>query len=111
MMTQTVKTKSYPVSIFIAGDITQIEAACQGYCDSEGYCVTVTPTNYIFTGGHEEGAIIGLINYGRFPAEPETILARSRKIADQLLNLVGGQESCSIQSPDSTIWLSRRDFL
>lgn len=58
---------SYPVSIFMAGDYNAAREICRAYCDEVGYCVTVTPTSYVYTGGEESGFIVGLINYPRFP--------------------------------------------
>ena len=71
-------------------------------------CVTVTETNYIYTGDEEAGVIVGFINYGRFPAEPEAIFARAYDLA---LKLIEGlkQQSTSIQAPDKTLWISFRD--
>jgi hypothetical protein len=68
----TSEAASYEVKIYIAGDITMIKHFCQHHC-AEGACVTVTPTEYVYTGGREAGAIIGLINYPRFPKTPADI--------------------------------------
>ena len=35
---------SFPVSIFIAGDIKAAKQCVREYCDETGFCVTVTPT-------------------------------------------------------------------
>jgi hypothetical protein len=43
------------------------EKICQEYVDRIGYCVTITKTRYVYKGGNEDGIIVGLINYPRFP--------------------------------------------
>lgn len=102
-----VETTSYPVQIFVAGNPWEAETICLDYCNEVGLCVTVTETNYVYTGGEETGVIVGLINYGRFPSEPEAIFARAEALA---LRLIEGlrQQSASIQAPDKTVWISFR---
>jgi hypothetical protein len=101
------ETVSYPVSIFIAGDSSKAADVCREYCDFVGLCVTITDTKYIYTGGEEEGVIVGLINYPRFPSNARTITTQASLLAHKLLDNLG-QESCTIQTPDKTIWLSNR---
>lgn len=65
----TYETKSAPTwtaTIFIAGQISEIEDEIR-YFVLRGLCVTLEPCKYIFKGGSEDGAKIGLINYPRFP--------------------------------------------
>jgi ferredoxin len=100
-------TSSYPVSIFIAGDIDKAAAICREHCDQVGLCVTVTPTKYVYTGGEEDGVIIGLINYPRFPALPRQLIEKAGTLAHKLIERME-QESCTIQAPDITIWISNR---
>jgi hypothetical protein len=103
-----VETISYPVSIFVAGSLHDARVACGAFCDRVGLCVTVTPTNYVYTHGDEPGVIVGLINYGRFPSEPAAIFARATELALHLIDALG-QQSASIQAPDKTLWVSFRD--
>lgn len=99
--------QSWPVSIFMAGDITKATEICRAYCDETGFCVTVTQTAYVYTAGQEAGFIVGLINYPRFPSEPWAITNRAISIADRLREGLG-QDSYSIQTPEKTIWRSWR---
>lgn len=105
---KTTETISYPVQIWIAGDVERAHQSCREFCDSVGLCVTVTPTDYIYTGGIEGGVVIGLINYGRFPSEPREIFARAKELAIKLIADLG-QESASIQASDKTLWISFRE--
>jgi hypothetical protein len=99
---------SYPVSIFIAGLAKDVALRCRAYCDDVGFCVTVTETRYVYTGGFQFGVIVGLINYPRFPMTPEQIWAHAEALADMLCKRLG-QDSYSIQAPDRTVWISYRD--
>jgi hypothetical protein len=98
---------SCPVSIFIAGDYLDAEIECSDYCDEVGLCVTVTRTSYIYTGGHQTGVVVGLINYPRFPSEPALIEAKAIELGRRLLDALD-QESFSVQTPTATTWFSRR---
>ena len=98
---------SFPVSIFMAGDALEASKICREYCDEVGYCVTVTPTTYVYRDGEEGGFIVGLINYPRFPASPFEISSHAVRIADRLRERLG-QDSYSIQYPNQTVWHSWR---
>lgn len=109
MKTETTTTKTFWANIYIAGNLNLIENTIRKTCLEDGIvCVTVTPTNFIYTGGEESGVVIGLINYGRFPRPDETL----KEIALKLGHLVmeaAFQTSFSIMFPDETIFVSRRD--
>lgn len=99
---------SYPVSIFMAGDLAKAEACCQEFCDQWPYCVTVTPTRYVYQDGNEAGFIVGLINYPRFPSTAPEIWQKAEEIGAYLVNRLG-QQSYTIQAPDRTVWFSHRE--
>ena len=97
--------RSFPVTIFIAGSYSKALKAVQKY--EVSYCVTIDHTYYVYKDGKEEGVVVGLINYPRFPAEPKQIIDKAIEIAE-LLRVELKQESYSIQTPDDTIWYSYR---
>lgn len=102
-----VEVPSYPVQIFIAGDLSDAKRICRQHCFDVGLCVTVTETAFIYTGGEERGVCVGLINYPRFPITPADNFARAVALANALI--VGlSQWSATVQAPDKTIWLTRR---
>ena len=70
--------------------------------------MTVEPTRFIYTGGEETGAVVGLINYPRFPSTPEAILFRARELAMRLLEATC-QHSVLVMTPDQTQWISKRE--
>lgn len=99
---------SYPVQIFIAGDYELAKSIAREFCDQVGCCVTVTATSYVYTGGEESGVIVGFINYPRFPKTPAEINLYAYLLAERLLQGLD-QQSYSIQNPEETTWISRRD--
>lgn len=98
---------SYPVTIFIAGNYSKAVEICQDYCDTVSYCVTVTPTEYVYKYGRESGVMIGLINYPRFPTEGIEIYKKAVELGKKLL-IELNQQSFSIQTPENTVWFSVR---
>jgi len=99
---------SYPISIFIAGRAADIEDQCRTYCDEIGFCVTCTPTNFIYRNGEEEGYIVGLINYPRFPLTPDELWQHAETLAERL-RIEADQDSYTIQAPDRTVFFSHRE--
>lgn len=105
MPSNTVQT--YRAEIFIAGDYAAAKQACREFCRSEGFCVTVTPTTFIYTGGEETGVIVGCINYPRFPIQPGDLREKATRLAELLRERLC-QDSYSIVCSDLTIWESTR---
>lgn len=99
--------ESYPVQIFMAGDLNVAEQVCREYCFDLGDCVAVSPTQYIYTGGQEAGFVVGFINYPRFPRTPIELTARAETLAIRLMDRLC-QHSFTIQTPTETAWYSRR---
>lgn len=98
---------SYPVRIYIAGDVNEARRFCRQYAREHGACVTVTPTVYVYTRGEEAGVIIGLINYPRFPKPHADILAEALALAELLIEKMC-QWSATVEAPDQTVWLTCR---
>lgn len=105
MITKTCPT--YTVDICMAGDIECAKVVCREFCFAVGLCVTVTPTTYVYTGGAEEGFKVGLINYPRFPSEPERIVNVAMRLGALLMERLF-QTSYTIVAPEGTVWYSRR---
>lgn len=105
MNIQTAPT--FTATIYIAGDLDQARQACREFCLS-GLCVTVEPTEFIYTGGAEVGVRVGLLNYPRFPAEPDTIRDKAFALADLLRDRLC-QHSWLVVTPTETVWNSRRE--
>ena len=98
---------SFSVDIFVAGPVADAERICSAFCFEAGLCVSVSATEFIYTGGRESGVRVSFINYPRFPKTPGSMWAQAEELALRLIEDMH-QHSASIQSPDKTLWLSRR---
>jgi hypothetical protein len=99
---------TYTIRICLAGDIAQAKQIIRAYCMEYGFCVTISPTTYIYRGGEEKGFEIGIANYPRFPKTKEELWEHAFRLSDKLmLNLC--QESYMCIGSDQTIWKTRRE--
>ena len=107
MFTVEKTAPTYQIKLYAAGPIDVAKQILRGECLREGLCVTIEPTDFIYTGGEEAGYVVGLLNYPRFPGTPQQLWERAHHIAELL---VGGthQHSVLLVAPDTTQWLSRR---
>ena len=80
--------------------IEELKDVLQTICN-EGFCVSVIPCSYIYKDGREEGAKVTLINYPRFPSEPDVMKEKALDIATELKNHFK-QYRVSIQTTDNT---------
>lgn len=100
---------TYRLEIFIAGDHQRAKHICREYCLEVGLCVTVTATDYIYTGGEECGVCVGLINYPRFPVDKLELENKAYSLAQKLM--IGlCQHSFTIIGPEKTEWFTRREI-
>jgi len=81
----------------------------QGECIEHtlvGDCVTVTPTTFIYKNGFEAGAIVGYIQYPRFPRSRVQIRKRAFLLARKLMRRLG-QLRVSVTTPYKTYMFER----
>lgn len=81
-----------------------------------GWCVTIQPVEYIytptFTTGQptpvngEEGALIGVINYPRFPLNTEDLKERTLTLATRLMEQLH-QEGVTVVFTDESVMVER----
>ena len=110
--------KSYNVQIWVglrptyteskSQSINLVKSICQRHCDKIGDCVTVTPTDFIYTNGNEKGAIIGFIQYPRFPREEDFIKENAIKLANELM-IALSQYKVTITTPYESIMLENEN--
>lgn len=93
--------------IYISGPIEAARQTIREDCLREGLCVTIEPTRFIYTGGEEDGFVVGLVNYPRFPTTDEALTTRARDLAERLLAATF-QHSVLIVTPKESVWLSVR---
>ena len=91
------------IKICIAGAMADIERACRKFCE-RGLCVSVTPTTFVFCGGAEPGAIVGLLSYPRFPSNEDILWQHGLHLAADLL-VATCQRSCSVVCKDETYYV------
>lgn len=100
------EASTYWARIYMAGDIADARRVCSDHAFNFGACVTVTPTDYIYSGGQESGFVVGFINYPRFPKEPDVIRKEAERLAQLLANYLN-QRSWTVETPEVTRWFSR----
>lgn len=66
-------------------DLETAYGILRGYCDKVGLCVSVVPNKYIYTNGEEDGFVVTLINYPRFPSKRAEINEHAYKLAEKLM--------------------------
>lgn len=102
------RENTFRADIFLAGDIDVIRQTCREYCYRVGLCVSVSACDFIYTGGEEAGARVGLVNYPRFPTTPDELVEKARTLAVDLMRRAC-QHSALVVTDDETIWISVRD--
>ena len=98
---------SYSVSVWIAGDLEEARRSLRRQCFEEGLCVTVTPTQFVYTAGMEDGVCVRAVNYPRFPKQKTEIWDRMVKVARTLMDDLY-QNSAFVEGPDRGEWSTRR---
>lgn len=94
--------------IYIAGPINEAKQIIRRECLRKGLCVTITPTDYIYTGGEETGYVVELVNYPRFPSSPQALYDRAKLLAVMLRDETF-QHSVMVMCPTITTWYSTRE--
>lgn len=87
-----------------------LRETCQKYCNDVGFCITLTPTTFIYTNGSEPGIIVGCIQYPRFPLPNEINKMKAMELAKQLMK-ASNQFRVSIMMLDEVIMLERENDL
>ena len=87
-----------------------VEELLQEYVDEVGFCVSITKTKFIYTKGNENGVVVGIINYPRFPSSSSELLDHTTKIATILMEKLD-QCRVTIVTPLNNIMLSNDKLL
>ena len=111
--------KSYNVQIWVGlkktyseggcQDLSIVKSICKRHADKVGDCVTVTPTDFIYTNGNEKGAVIGFIQYPRFPRDEDVIKNNAVKLANELM-IALTQYRVTITTPYESIMLENENI-
>lgn len=98
---------TYVISLYLSGPIEIAKQAVRAETLREGLCVTLHPTTYIYTGGEESGYVVGLLNYPRFPCDPQQLEHRARDLMFKLLTATH-QHSALMVTPERSEWITLR---
>ena len=93
----------------ILHSVEEAKNVCGVYCNEVGFGVSVTPTNFVYTGGHEDGFIVGIMNYPRFPKTEIELKNHAFKLAEILLKKFN-QERLSVEFPDEVVMIEKSDL-
>lgn len=104
---KTVDAETHSVTVFVAGSVQDAERSLRRQCFSEGLCVTLTPTKFIYTAGAEDGVAVGFVNYPRFPKSGVDIWDRACRVAKELMDDLY-QNSALVVCREQTRWITRR---
>lgn len=105
--TRTLPT--YTIRIYLSGSIEAAKQVIREHVLERPLCVTVEPTTFIYTGGEEQGYVVGLLNYPRFPTAPNELNVRANILAELLLERTF-QRSALIVTPTDTKWITRESL-
>lgn len=85
-------------------DPNEVVDFLQEYVNKVGLCITITPTTFVYKDGREQGVVIGLINYPRFPTTKDKLKQTAEEIAG-LCKDKYKQNRVSIVYQDETLML------
>ena len=94
--------------MFMAGDIDHAKQVIRRFCKERPCCVTVMPTTYIYNGGEEDGFVVGVRNYPRFPADAHTLRKEAGDIGEALREALGQDSYMVVDHDGLTTWSSTR---
>lgn len=94
-------TAKYAGKIFT---FEQAVAELRKYTDEYPFCVSVTPTHFVYKDGDEAGIAVGIINYPRFPESDIVLLDKTTDIA-KVLGRAFKQYRVSVVTPYATYML------
>lgn len=94
------------VEVFMAGDIGHAKQVIRRFCRESPCCVTVTPTTFIYNGGEEQGFVVGLRNYPRFPTDAYTLRSTAGELAERLVAELGQKSYMVVDAAGMTEWSS-----
>ena len=100
-------SSTFVVRLYLSGPIDVAKQAIRAETMRKGLCVTIEPTTYIYTGGEEAGYVVGLLNYPRFPCEPQQLEERARDLMEKLL-IATHQHSALMVTPERSEWITLR---
>lgn len=105
---ETKVSPTYWAHIYMSGPIEVAKQVIRQECMRAGWCVTIDPTTFIYTGGEEAGFVVGMINYPRFPAENAVSEARAMALMNALLDATH-QWSALLVTAEHSTYITKRE--
>lgn len=99
--------KTWYAWVYIAGDYHTAKKVCEEFCFPSGLCVTVEEVDFMFGGGQETGARVGLIQYPPFEEEENILLDKAVDIGKRIAKS-NHQFSFTVVAKEETHFYSRR---
>jgi hypothetical protein len=96
---------TYQIKIYLSGSIEVAKQVIREHVLENPLCVTIKPTTFIYTGGEEQGYVVGLLNYPRFPTPPNELNVRADMLAELLL-VKTFQRSALVVKPELTTYIT-----
>lgn len=96
---------TYQIKIYLSGEIEVAKQVIRKHLLTNPLCVTIEPTTFLYVGGEEQGYVVGLLNYPRFPTAPNELNVRANMLAELLL-VKTFQRSALIVKPELTTWIT-----
>lgn len=90
-------------------DVKIAEDICSNFVNEVKCCVTITPTRFLYVDGREDGFVVGLINYPRFPSNNYDITERAVELGKRLMKRLQ-QYRITITTPTVSIMLEEEDL-
>jgi len=88
--------------------ISEVYEMCSQFVNEIKDCVSITPTRFEYVGGGENGAVVGYINYPRFPRSKRELRRRSFLLAERLM--IGlNQYRVTITTPNKSYMLENKN--
>ena len=88
--------------------IDDVYKICDDFVNDIKDCVSVTETNFRYVDGFEKGAIVGYIQYPRFPRDSYEIADRALKLAEKLM-IELNQYRVTITTPTESVMLENEN--
>ena len=96
------------IRLYLSGPIEVAKQTIRADVLRAGLCITIEPTTFIYTGGEESGYVVGLLNYPRFPCDPQQLHDRARDLMLKLLQATH-QHSALMVAPSVSEWVTLRE--
>lgn len=98
---------SWTVTLYIGGEVAEVKRLLARRGAEIGACWSVEPTEFIYSGGREQGVVVRRIAYARYPSDAEDAMTEMERLGEMLAR-VTGQGSFTVIGPDESVFWSRR---